>query len=47
MQSMPASSLPALRQVIATRESERITNGAFEFEFDVLTGWLTQSLASQ
>ena len=47
MQSMPTSSLPALRQVIATRESERTTSGAFEFEFEVLIGWLTQRLASQ
>jgi AcrR family transcriptional regulator len=47
MQSMPASSTPALRQVIATRESERTTSGAFEFEFDVLVGWLAQQLASQ
>lgn len=47
MQSMPTSSLPTLRQIIATRESERTSSGAFEFEFDVLIGWLTQRLANQ
>jgi AcrR family transcriptional regulator len=47
LQRMPASSLPVLRQVIATRESERTTNGAFDFEFEVLIGWLTQRLTNQ
>lgn len=47
MQGMPASALPALRQVIATRESERTTSGAFDFEFEVLVAWLTQRLADQ
>ncbi len=47
MQGMPASSIPALRQVIATRESERTTSGAFDFEFEVLIAWLTQRLANQ
>lgn len=47
MQSLPASSLPKLRQVIATRQSERTTSGAFEFEFEVLIAWLTQRLGSR
>lgn len=46
IQGMPASYLPALRQVIATRESERTTSGAFDFEFEVLLAWLTQRLAN-
>lgn len=47
IQGMPASSLPTLRQVIATRESERTTSGAFDFEFEVLIAWLTQRLADR